>query len=122
MLNHPEWSVAPDRSPFIYGKHSRPLGLVLDDVSVDATPAVALLEAFGNRDSAHLYSTDSPRSGGRVTLRDPVRDGYVIPAELEDPSGSCQRSREFPRCDHEDSPPVIAPRRVAMASRWARMR
>lgn len=88
MLNHPEWSVAPDRSPFIYGKHSRPLGLVLDDVSVDATPAVALLEAFGNRDSAHLYSTDSPRSGGRVTLRDPVRDGYVIPAELEDPSGS----------------------------------
>jgi len=34
----------------------------------------------------------------------------------------CQGSREFPRCDHENSPPVIAGRSDAMASRWARMR
>ena len=35
---------------------------------------------------------------------------------------TCQGSREFPRCDHGNSPPVIAPRRAWMASRWARMR
>ena len=34
----------------------------------------------------------------------------------------CQGSREFPRCDHGNSPPVIALRSVLMASRWARMR
>jgi hypothetical protein len=38
--------------------------------------------------------------------------------------GRCMRqgSREFPRCDHENSAPVIAGRSDAMASRWARMR
>ena len=34
----------------------------------------------------------------------------------------CQGSPEFPGCDHENSPPVIAGRSVLMASRWARMR
>ena len=38
----------------------------------------------------------------------------------------CQASREFPRCDHENSPPsgrpVRAGRRALMASRWRRMR
>ena len=34
----------------------------------------------------------------------------------------CQGSREFLRCDHENSPPVIAGRSAAMAARWARMR
>ena len=35
---------------------------------------------------------------------------------------NCQGSREFPRCDHENSPPVIAGRSDLIASRWARMR
>ena len=38
----------------------------------------------------------------------------------------CQGSREFPRCDHGNSPPsgrpVSAGLRAAMASRWRRMR
>jgi hypothetical protein len=34
----------------------------------------------------------------------------------------CQGSREFPRCDHGNSPPVIAGRSDWIASRWARMR
>ena len=34
----------------------------------------------------------------------------------------CQGPREFLRCDHENSPPVIAGLRAAIASRWARMR
>jgi transposase len=34
----------------------------------------------------------------------------------------CQGSREFPGCDHGNSPPVSAGRRASMASRWARMR
>jgi len=39
---------------------------------------------------------------------------------------TCQGSREFPRCDHGNSPPgarpVSAGRSAAMASRWRRMR
>jgi len=34
----------------------------------------------------------------------------------------CQGSPEFPGCDHENSPPVMAGRSALMASRWARMR
>ncbi len=38
----------------------------------------------------------------------------------------CQGSREFPRCDHGNSPPgarpVSAGRSALMASRWRRMR
>ena len=34
----------------------------------------------------------------------------------------CQGSWEFPTVDHRFSPPVIALRRVLMASWWARMR
>jgi hypothetical protein len=34
----------------------------------------------------------------------------------------CQGSPDFPGCDHENSPPVIAGRSALMASRWARMR
>lgn len=36
--------------------------------------------------------------------------------------GVCQGSRDFLTCDHGFSPPVIAGRSAAMASRWARMR
>jgi hypothetical protein len=49
----------------------------------------------------------------------------AVPSSKAKRSGTgllCQGSREFPRCDHENSPPVIAGRSVAMASRWARMR
>jgi hypothetical protein len=34
----------------------------------------------------------------------------------------CQGSRDFPGCDHENSPLVIAGLSAAIASRWARMR
>jgi hypothetical protein len=41
-------------------------------------------------------------------------------------TGACQGSREFPRCDHGNSPPggrpVSAGRSALMASRWRRMR
>ena len=43
-------------------------------------------------------------------------------AKATDSPSDCQGSREFLRCDHENSPPVIAGRSDAMASRWARMR
>jgi hypothetical protein len=46
------------------------------------------------------------------------------PAQAPPPgqSRACQGSRDFLRCDHENSPPVIAGRSALMAAWWARMR
>jgi transposase len=67
------------------------------------------LSGFGPRIDAHIAML----AGVFRLSRDQVRQ-------------TCQGSREFPRCDHGNSPsgarPVSAGRSAAMASRWRRMR
>ena len=75
-------------------------------------------------DTANIYSQGSSEEILGRALRDYAdRDDVIIATKLRHP---CQGSREFPRCDHGNSPPgarpVSAGRSALMASRWRRMR
>ena len=67
---------------------------------------IGLVRPWGERAPAWM-----PLIGGRR-----VRSEPVIAVAL------CQGSRDFLRCDHENSPPVIAGLSEAMAAWWARIR
>jgi hypothetical protein len=71
----------------------------------------------------HANAALSLNQRRRMVLR-VIEHGWPLAkaAEAADVSGRCQGSRDFLRCDHENSPPVIAGLSDATASRWARIR
>jgi hypothetical protein len=78
----------------------------------------------------HFFTNTRPKDYTRAD--ELLRRGYSTPGIRDQVNPRprrrprCQGSREFPRCDHGNSPsgarPVSAGRSAAMASRWRRMR
>lgn len=89
------------------------------DVAMDLVGCVIIVITSwsGTTTTSHVYIESGMVGVVGLSLENGNGDTVVFIRR-----SSCQGSRKFPTCDRENSPPVIAPRSDAMASRWARMR
>jgi hypothetical protein len=99
--------------------------LQLFDLAARTTVAHACRTFGVHRSTFYAWKAQVDRQGLEM-LRPRERRRPVMPNQLspivEQRVVATVKDPEFPGCDHENSPPVIAGRSVLMASRWARMR
>ena len=88
MLNvNAHWRIVSrsDRSPFAAGEHSRPLRIVVDDLTVADDEALALMRSFSERPTVEIAST-RPGASRRVVFGE-LNDYDLVPVEYILPDG-----------------------------------
>ena len=84
MLNSPDWLTRDKPSPFVAGKHSRHLQLIVIDDELDPTPALDLLRVLANRRPLLDVASFTGRYGGHIKIAD---DQESIDYEFKDGHG-----------------------------------
>jgi hypothetical protein len=95
VLNVPaHWRIKPsfaDLSPFGAGENGRPLRIILDEETINAGPALDLLQAFSRRPHVELFATD-PAAPARVELGPENTTQDLLTVKYVHPTGSRERA------------------------------